>query len=255
MLRDVEVLCSQAMPDRGIVHGFLGRTGGVSEGPFRSLNCGLGSKDKHEHVTENRRRALAATGLGDAPLVTPKQIHSARVHVVTTAPAQLDPGDAVVTRTPGIAIGILTADCAPVLLADPEARVVGAAHAGWRGALAGVVQETVSAMVRIGARRQHITAAVGPAIAQPSYEVDPPFADPFIESDPLHRSLFRSAGEKLLFNLSGYVVGCLMQAGVCNVDTFEADTAGEPDRFFSFRRSHREGETRYGRLLSIIGLN
>ena len=184
----VRVLRSGVMPNDGVSHGFLTREGGVSEGPFRSLNCGFGSNDVRAHVAENRWRALATVGLQDAPLITPIQVHGARVLVVAEPAGQPEKADAIVTRIPQVAIGILTADCAPVLLVDPQARVLGAAHAGWKGAVAGVLQQTVAAMETIGAKRKRIVAAIGPSIAQASYEVDPPFAEPFLQQDPGHKS-------------------------------------------------------------------
>lgn len=242
------------MPTNVVSHGFLTREGGVSEGFFQSLNCGFGSNDVRAHVAENRRRAVAAVGLQEAPLITPIQVHGTRVLVIDDTASQPEEADAIVTRIPRVAIGVLTADCAPVLLADPEARVLGAAHAGWKGAVAGVLQQTVAAMEAIGAKRERIVAAIGPAIAQASYEVDPPFAMPFLKQNPDHKSLFRRSGKKLLFDLSGYATRQLALAGVTQIDVLDCDTAGEPDRFFSYRRNLRADEKRYGRLLSAIGM-
>ncbi len=250
----VRVLRSGMMPTDGVSHGFLTREGGVSEGPFRSLNCGFGSNDVRAHIAENRRRAVTAVGLQDAPLITPIQVHGTRVLVIVDSAGQPEKADAIVTRIPRIAIGILTADCAPVLLVDPQARVLGAAHAGWKGAVDGVLQQTVAAMEAIGAKRERIVAAVGPSIAQASYEVDPPFAEPFLQQDPEHKSLFHRSGKKLLFDLSGYAVRQLALTGVTEVDVLDCDTAGEPNRFFSYRRNLRSDEKRYGRLLSVIGM-
>ncbi len=235
-------------------HGFLTRRGGVSDGPFRSLNCGFGSHDERARVSENRRRAVAAAGLGTAPLVTPFQVHGTRAVVAGPELTPAQRADAVVTAQPGVAVGILTADCVPVLFADPVAGVVGAAHAGWKGALAGVLPATVDRMERLGAHRARVVAAIGPAIAQASYEVDPPFAEPFVRDDPGVECLFRRAGVKLLFDLPGYAVRCLEKAGIGTIDVLDRDTAGEPDRFFSYRRNFQAGESRYGRLLSLIGI-
>ncbi len=249
-----EVLRSAALRGHRIPHGFLTRRGGVSEGPFRSLNCGYGSGDARARVVENRRRAVAAAGLEHRPLVTPPQVHGAGVLVADPARPIPPDADAVVTARPDLAVGILTADCAPVLLADPSARIVGAAHAGWRGALAGVLQAAVNGMERLGASRRHMIAAIGPTVAQSSYPVDPEFADPFLRADPAHRTLFRAAGAKLLFDLPGYAARCLAQAGVGTIDVLRSDTAAEPDRFFSHRRSRQAGEQRYGRLLAVVGI-
>ena len=250
----VEALQSPVFESCPVRHGFLTRCGGVSEGPFRSLNCGFGSNDVRARVSENRRRAVAASGLGTTPLVTPYQVHGTRVIVAGPEPLPAQRADAVVTAQAGVAVGVLTADCAPVLLADPVARVVGAAHAGWKGALAGVLPATVDRMVHLGARRERVVAAIGPAIAQASYEVDPPFAEPFLRDEPDGESLFRRAGVKLLFDLPGYAARCLERAGIGTVDVLDRDTAGEPDSFFSYRRNFRAGEPRYGRLLSLIGI-
>ena len=253
-MHQAEALRSPVFKGGPVLHGFLTRRGGVSSGPFRSLNCGFGSNDVRSRVSENRRRAIAAADLGTVPLITPVQVHGTRVVVASSVPAPAQEADAIVTREPHIAVGILTADCAPVLFADPVARVVGAAHAGWRGALAGVLQDTVDSMERLGARRERVVAAIGPAIAQASYQVDPPFAAPFLRDDPTHETLFRESGEKLLFDLPGYAARCLGKAGVASVDTLDRDTAGEPDRFFSYRWNRRAGERRYGRLLSVIAI-
>ena len=250
----VEALQSLVFEGCPVRHGFLTRRGGVSDGPFRSLNCGFGSNDVRARVSENRRRAVAAAGLGNAPLVTPYQVHGTRVIVAGPEPLPAQRADAVVTAQPGVAVGILTADCAPVLFADPVAGVAGAAHAGWKGALAGVLPATIDRLERLGAKRERVVAAIGPAIAQASYEVDPPFAEPFLRDDPDGESLFRRAGAKLLFDLPGYTVRCLERAGIGTVDVLDRDTAGEPDSFFSYRRNFRAGEPRYGRLLSLIGI-
>ena len=237
-------------------HGFLGRRGGVSVGECTGLNVGYGSKDDREAIAGNRRLAIAAI-LADAELATVHQVHSAEV-VVAGAPSPQDErprADAMVTDTPNLLLGILTADCAPVLFADHQAVVVGAAHAGWRGALAGVTDATIEAMERLGARREHIHAAVGPCIAQPSYEVDDAFRVRFLDSDPDNGRFFiAGAAGKPHFDLEAYVVHRLIAAGIEEVEALNLDTYADPDRFFSFRRATHRGEADYGRQLSAIAI-
>ena len=237
-------------------HGFLGRRGGVSVGECTGLNVGYGSKDDREAIAGNRRLAIAAI-LADAELATVHQVHSAEV-VVAGAPSPQDErprADAMVTDTPNLLLGILTADCAPVLFADHQAVVVGAAHAGWRGALAGVTDATIEAMERLGARREHIHAAVGPCIAQPSYEVDDAFRARFLDSDSDNGRFFiAGAAGKPHFDLEAYVVHRLIAAGIEEVEALNLDTYADPDRFFSFRRATHRGEADYGRQLSAIAI-
>jgi YfiH family protein len=239
-------------------HGFFTREGGVSEGLYASLNCGLGSGDDPDRVAENRARATAMLGLDGAPLCTAYQVHGAEVRVVDEPwpPKRRPKVDAMVTTVPDLAIGVLTADCVPLLLADPEARVVGAAHAGWRGALAGVGEATVKAMVGLGARRERIAAAVGPAIGQPSYEVGPEFPGPFLADDGANQRFFSAAGGdgRFLFDLAGYVVERLRAAGLRLPEHLARDTLREDGLFFSYRRSRLRGEDDYGRALSAIAL-
>lgn len=240
----------------GVPHGFLGRVGGVSTGQVAGLNCGIGSRDDPAAVAENRRRAVAAIAPG-ATLVQPFQIHSPDVLTVDT-PWPDDarpPADALVTNRPGIALGILTADCAPVLFADIEAGVIGAAHAGWKGALAGVNDATIAAMEALGARRGRIAAAVGPCIAQASYEVDEGFRTRFGAADTANDRFFATGGlGHCQFDLEGYVVHRLRAAGIARVDPLGEDTLSQPDRFFSFRRATLAGEPDYGRQISLIAL-
>ena len=244
---------------RGLRHGFFGRAGGVSEGLFASLNCGFGSGDDPGRVAENRSRAAARAGVDPAGLVTAWQTHSVRVAVVER-PWRRDASpqvDAMVTRTPGIALGILTADCAPVLLADPDSRVVGAAHAGWRGALDGVLEATVEAMCREGAAVHRLFAAIGPCIAQPSYEVGPEFRDRFRATDPGNERFFGPSPGRpghFRFDLPGYVAARLAAAGVACIEQSGRDTCAEADAFFSYRRCTLEGEKDYGRNLALIAL-
>lgn len=241
----------------GVPHGFLGRRGGVSEGIHGGLNVGLGSEDDAAHVTENRRRAVAAVH-ANARLLTAYQIHSADC-VAVRAPYEdrLRPRcDALVTDRPGLALGILTADCAPVLLADREAGVVGAAHAGWKGALAGVTDTTILAMEGLGARRDRIAAAIGPCIARASYEVDEAFLIRFCTVDAANERFFAPGRDgHHQFDLEAYVAHRLAAAGVRRIETAGLDTCADPERFFSFRRATHRGEPSYGRQISIIALD
>lgn len=242
-------------------HGFFTRQGGVSEGIFAALNVGLGSNDDPEHVRENRRRATTALDVASDALVTAYQIHSANVAVVED-PWQAGSApkvDAMVTRRRGLALGILTADCAPVLLADVTAGVIGAAHAGWRGAIGGVLEATVEAMAKLGAKPSRILAAVGPCIAQDSYEVGPEFPAPFVAEDPANGRYFRpdrnGEGEpRWRFDLAGYVSDKLERLGLAAVETLPYDTCADDRHFFSYRRACLRGETDYGRGLSAIAL-
>ncbi len=237
-------------------HGFFTRHGGVSEGIYASLNCGNGSGDAADRVAENRRRAMAELGHAEASLLTLHQVHSPDVATVTGRWSGPSPrADAMVTDRPGLALGILTADCAPVLLADGEAGVVGAAHAGWRGALAGVVEAAVVAMEALGARAGRMSAAVGPCIAQASYEVGPEFRDPFLTADAANGALFVAGGNgRPHFDLSGFVGRRLQSAGVSQVTVMARDTCAEGEDFFSYRRSCHDGDPDYGRNLSVIAL-
>jgi len=241
----------------GIRHAFFTCEGGVSEGIYASLNCGFGSDDDPERVAENRRRALAALGMPKNDLLTVHQVHSADALVVDSADdlAHRPRADAMVTATPGLTLGILTADCAPVLLADPEAGVIGAAHAGWRGALSGILAATVERMLVLGARRDALRAAVGPAIGHASYEVGPDFPAPFLAEDESNAAYFEPAPRQghHLFDLAGYVAAALRRAGVADIDVVAADTYRD-ERFFSYRRNTHRGVGDYGRQLSAITL-
>ena len=237
-------------------HGFLGRTGGVSTGVAASLNVGLGSGDAEDAVRENRRPAAAAIAPG-ARLVGVYQTHSAIC--VTGAEPWADDArpeaDALVTDRPGLLLGIVTADCAPVLFADRAAGIVGAAHAGWKGAVAGVTDATVAAMVALGARPERIAAAIGPCIAQASYEVDEAFRDRFLAADPASAACFAAgrAGH-WQFDLPAYLTARLVHAGIGAVEALGLDTYSQEDRYFSFRRSTHSGEAAYGRQISAISI-
>ena len=237
-------------------HGFLGRHGGVSTGDVAGLNVGYGSNDDPEAIEGNRRLAVAAI-LPDAELATVHQVHSAEA-VQVERPWPQDrrpPADGMVTDRPNVLLGILTADCAPVLFADHRAVVVGAAHAGWRGALAGVTDATIASMEQLGARRENIHAAVGPCIGQPSYEVDEAFRARFLEADPENARFFAAASTgKPHFDLEAYVVHRLILAGIGEIEALNLDTYGDADRFYSYRRTSHRGESSYGRQLSAIAL-
>jgi YfiH family protein len=248
----VEVIRARALD--GVAHGFLGRRGGISTGLYAGLNVGIGSDDDAEAVAENRRRATEAV-LPGARLLTLYQTHSADVVRALTAFDDRPEGDALVTDRPGLALGILTADCTPVLLADREAGVVGAAHAGWKGAIGGVTDAAIAAMEKIGARRDRIAAAVGPCIARSSYEVDDAFARRFEADDPANERFFAPGKPgHHQFDLEAYVVQRLAKAGLARIEMLGLDTYGDADRFFSFRRATHRGEPGYGRQISIIGL-
>jgi YfiH family protein len=251
----VEVIRARALD--GVAHGFLGRRGGVSQGLHGGLNVGLGSDDDRAAVEENRRRAAEAV-LPGAPLVTCFQIHSALCVTVTDVAdvsGERPRADALVTDRPGLALGILTADCAPVLLADAEAGVVGAAHAGWKGAIGGVTDSTIVAMEALGARRERIAAAIGPCIARASYEVDDGFRARFEGEDPANERFFADArAGHPQFDLEAYVTHRLAQAGVRRIEALGLDTYADEARFFSFRRATHRGEPDYGRQIAIIGL-
>ncbi len=241
----------------GVPHGFLGRRGGVSQGAYASLNVGWGSDDDRAAIAENRRRAIAAVAPG-AGLVTVHQIHSPDA-LYAAAPWPDDarpPADAIVTDRPGLALGILTADCTPVLLADRAAGVIGAAHAGWKGAFGGVIESTLAAMEGLGADRARIVAAVGPVIARKSYEVDDAFLRRFAEADPANERFFSPGREgHQQFDLEAYVLARLAAAGVTRAEAVGLDTYSDPDRFFSYRRATHRGEPTYGRQISLIGLS
>ena len=240
----------------GVRHGFVGRRGGVSGGIFVSLNVGLGSSDDQALVRENRRRAIEAVAPG-ATLVTVHQVHSTIVVQVTGAVADADRAhaDAMVTATPGLALGILTADCAPILLADAEAGVIGAAHSGWKGALGDIAGATVAAMEALGARRDHIRAAIGPCIARASYEVDVSFRDRFLADAASHDGFFAAGrGDRFQFDLEGFVAMRLANAGVRHVVALGIDTYPDADRWFSYRRTTHKREPDYGRQMSLITL-
>ena len=248
--------CLQNLP--GIRHGFMTRAGGVSEGIYDSLNCGLGSDDDLERVRENRRRVLRMVGIPATTLLTAHQIHSADVLVVEEEwhDGPRPRVDALVTRRPSIAIAASSADCVPILFADAEARIVAAAHAGWRGAIGGVVQATVKQMCALGARPERIRAGVGPCIGPASYEVGPEFPAPFLAQNPSNARFFRPANRAghHMFDLESYVASELAALKLAEIEIAHRDTCAEADTFFSYRRSVLRKEPDYGRHVSVIGL-
>ena len=239
-------------------HAFFTRDGGVSDGIYRSLNGGLGSRDAPALVGENRARMAAALGVRPEALVTAYQVHSPDV-VVAERPwtrENAPRADAVVTRMPELAVGVTTADCGPVLFADPHARVIGAAHAGWKGALTGVLEATIAAMEQLGASRARMVAVIGPLIRRASYEVGAEFVARFTAADPDHRRFFTPAlrDGHAMFDLGGYIALRLHGAGLGQIDDLAHCTYSDPDRFFSYRRSTHRGEPDYGRHLNAIVL-
>jgi polyphenol oxidase len=242
----------------GIRHGFFTRVGGVSEGVYESLNGGVGSEDSPANVAENRARMAKHLGVAPDRFLTCYQIHSPEVVVAETPwPSSERPrADAIVTRTPHLAIGISTADCGPVLLADPEARVIGAAHAGWRGALTGVIEQTVAAMEKLGARRGRIVAAAGPMIRQPNYEVGQDLIDRFVAVDPNTIRFFKPAQRPghSMFDLAGYVVSRLRRAEIAEIEDLGLCTYADPAQFYSYRRTTHRAEPDYGRHINAIAL-
>jgi YfiH family protein len=242
----------------GIRHGFFTRAGGVSDGIYESLNGGVGSEDSPANVAENRARMAKHLGVAPDRFLTCYQIHSPEVVVAETPwPSSERPrADAIVTRTPHLAIGISTADCGPVLLADPEARVIGAAHAGWRGALTGVIEQTVAAMEKLGARRGRIVAAAGPMIRQPNYEVGQDLIDRFVAVDPNTIRFFKPAQRPghSMFDLAGYLVSRLRRAEIAEIEDLGFCTYADPAQFYSYRRTTHRAEPDYGRHINAIAL-
>jgi purine-nucleoside/S-methyl-5'-thioadenosine phosphorylase / adenosine deaminase len=243
----------------GIRHGFFTRDGGVSDGIYASLNGGNGSDDIPAKIAENRARMAAALGVRPDRFVTAYQIHSPDVVTIEQPwpPSQRPRADAIVTRAPGLAIGVTTADCGPVLFADDRARVIGVAHAGWRGAFTGVLEATIAAMQACGADRRNITAALGPMIRQPSYEVGPELVARFTAADTANQRFFKPSAraQHALFDLPGYIAARLAGAGIDRVEDLGQCTYGDAARFFSYRRATHRGETDYGRHVNAIALD
>jgi len=243
--------------ESGVAHGFFTREGGISTGIYAALNCGLGSGDDPAHVAANRARCAEMLGVAPEGLLTAYQVHGITVAEVTVPwiPGTGPKADAMVTTRRGLALGILTADCTPILLADVKAGVIGAAHAGWKGAKAGVMDAVVAAMVRHGARQADIVAAVGPVIGRDSYEVGPEFRQAFLDDDPAAAAFFHDGPRgRPHFDLPGFVIRRLEGLGLGEIDRIAADTCADARRFFSYRRSCLNGEPDYGRQLSAIAL-
>ena len=252
----IEAPSLSALP--GIRHAFFTRAGGVSDGIYASLNGGLGSKDAPANVAENRSRMAAALGVVPANFLTCYQVHSPRVAVAEKAWTRTDTpeADAIVTATRGLAVGVLTADCGPVLFAEPQAGVVGAAHSGWKGALSGVLEATSAAMETRGGRRERIRAALGPLIRQENYEVGPEFVARFTAADPANARYFvpsQKAGHAM-FDLPAYVAARLARAGIGGFEDLRLCTYADPERFFSYRRTTHRAEPDYGRHVNAIVL-
>ncbi len=256
MLTPIKALSLENIP--GLAHGFFTREGGISEGIYASLNCGLGSRDERTRVLENRRRVAQHLGASDTQLLTCHQIHSAQAQIVTRpwGPEANPKVDALVTATPGLAVAVLAADCAPILLADPDARVIGATHAGWRGALGGILEATIAAMERLGAKREHIRAALGPCIGPGAYEVGEEFEASFLSADPANARFFHRPGPiaRARFDLPDYVIHRLEQAGLGAIERATQCTYLHDALFFSYRRTTHHKEPDYGRQISAIVL-
>ena len=249
----LEILTSPLL--RPVRHGFFTRKGGASSGIFAGLNCGVGSSDQAEIVAINRARVAQAMEVANDGLSAVKQVHSARAVAVTGPVSPAPEADAMVTATPGVALAVLTADCQPVLFADAEGGVIGAAHAGWRGAINGVLEATIDAMVDLGAERGRICAVIGPTISQRAYEVGPEFLDTFMDEDPDYSRFFiNGEDDRYLFDLPAFGLHRLREAGIADAEWTRHCTYSDPDRFFSYRRSCHAGEVDYGRLISVIRL-
>ncbi len=249
----LEILTSDALTTQ---HGFFTRKGGASGGLYTGLNCGLGSGDDRDIVAMNRQRVAKAMGVGITDLQSVYQIHSADVAVIDNATDHgFAKADAMVTATKGIALGILTADCAPILFHDADAGVIGAAHSGWKGAVTGISEATVAAMEKLGAKRNAITAVVGPTISQRAYEVGPEFFEDFIATDVEYSRFFaQGKDDRMQFDLPSFCLNQLHVAGVRQAEWTGHCTYSDPDRFFSYRRSCHQSESDYGRLISTIRL-
>jgi YfiH family protein len=242
----------------GLHHAFFTRSGGVSQGVYASLNGGTGSNDAPDKIVENRARMSTILGVSANRLLTAYQIHSPDVVAVEEpwTHEQRPRADAIVTRVARLAIGVSTADCGPLLFADADARVIGAAHAGWRGALAGVIEATVAAMEKLGADRARITAALGPTIRQPNYEVGPEFVERFLSDDAANARFFVDSdrARHAMFDLTGYIADRIQRAGIVKFEDLGLCTYAEPDRFYSYRRTTMLGEPDYGRHINAIAL-
>ncbi|WP_204113340.1 peptidoglycan editing factor PgeF [Shimia biformata] len=250
----LEILMSDTL--KPLRHGFFTRKGGASSGVFHGLNCGAGSSDQSDIVAINKRRVADAMEVLPENLVTIHQVHSADVVTIEEPIVGERPrADAVVTDKPGLALSILTADCQPVIFADREAGVIGAAHAGWRGALEGVLEATIEAMEKLGASRANITAVIGPTISQSAYEVGPEFLDAFLQDDAENTRFFANGkSDRMHFDLPSYGLHRLRSAGIGHAEWTRHCTYSDPERFYSYRRSTHAKEADYGRLISSVRL-
>ncbi|WP_411890252.1 peptidoglycan editing factor PgeF [Yoonia sp. SDW83-1] len=249
----LEIITDPAL--KGTTHGFFTRAGGASSGVFKGLNCGYGSSDQHDIVSINRERVAKALNVQPDRLVGVHQIHSADAISVTGPLGTTIKGDGLATATPGVALSVLTADCQPVLFADQKAGVIGAAHAGWKGALDGVLEATIKQMETLGAARANIAAVIGPSISQRNYEVGPEFLDKFLQADPTYSRFFAGgSGDRMHFDLPAFGLYRLRQIGVRSATWTRHCTYADPDRFFSYRRSVHKKEADYGRLIAAIRL-
>jgi YfiH family protein len=247
----LEILTSDSL--NGVRHGFFTRKGGASSGVFEGLNCGQGSSDQADIVAINRARVAEAMEVTPDHLVTVHQVHSPDVVTVTGPIDDRPRADAMVTATPGVVLGVLTADCQPVLFADAGAGVVGAAHAGWKGAIGGVLEATIEAMEQLGARREAIAAVIGPSISQANYEVGPEFIEQFMDEGPQNSQFFiNGQGDRYLFDLTGFGLYRLRASGVGQAEWIRHCTYADPARFYSYRRATHAGDVDYGRLISTI---
>ena len=256
MQRPTTPLRASVLEGPGLAHGFFTRHGGVSTRLYASLNGGVGSRDDPQAVAENRRRMAIELGIDPAHLLVPYQIHSPDVLAVTRAFAERPRCDALVTATPGLGLGVTGADCGMILFADKAARVIGAAHAGWKGALGGVLEATLAAMEGLGARRASTCAALGPAISAKSYEVGAEFADEFVAVSQSYARFFSASAREghFMFDLPGFIAMRLQLAGVGSFEDLRRDTYAEPESFYSYRRSVHRGEPDYGRQIAAIAL-
>ncbi|MBR9764531.1 MAG: peptidoglycan editing factor PgeF [Rhodobacteraceae bacterium] len=249
----LEILTSPALTP--LRHGFFTRRGGASSGIFAGLNCGTGSSDQAEIVAINRARVAAAMEVAPEAMASVRQVHSARAVAVEAPVSPAPEADGMATATPGVVLSVLTADCQPVLFADPEGGVIGAAHAGWRGARDGVLEATIDCMVALGADRARIRAVIGPTISQQAYEVGPEFLDEFMAEDPENARFFvNGEGDRFHFDLPSYGLHRLRSAGIAEAEWIRHCTYADPARFFSYRRTTHAGEVDYGRLISTIRL-
>lgn len=249
----LEILTADSLSP--LQHGFFTRRGGASSGVFSGLNCGHGSSDQTEIVAINRARVANALDVPPDHLTGVHQVHSANAVIVDGPVREAPRADALVTSTPGLAVSVLTADCQPVLLADHKAGVVGAAHAGWRGVLDGILEATIDAMCSLGATRSDIRAVIGPSISQAAYEVGPEFFDTFMAEDPDHARFFANGeGDRMHFDLPGFGLHRLRSAGIANAEWTRHCTYSDPERFYSYRRTTHTKEADYGRLIAAIRL-